>query len=130
MRRERLYDRYRELQSYVRWTAEDAQLVAAIAPRLEPHLPPLVDDFYAEIDRHANSATSLQAARSRSIASKVPCCDGSVTCSSARTTRRMWSAAGESACGTSRSASTRSMPTPPWLDSHGYDPGGARRVCR
>ena len=55
MSRERLYDRYRELQSYVGWTAEDAQLVAAIAPRLEPHLPPLVDDFYAEIDRHANT---------------------------------------------------------------------------
>ena len=53
MSRERLYDRYRELQSYVGWTPEDAQLVAAIAPRLEPHLPPLVDDFYAEIDRHA-----------------------------------------------------------------------------
>jgi two-component system, LuxR family, sensor kinase FixL len=55
MSRERLYDRYRELQSYVGWTAEDARLVASIAPRLEPHLPPLVDDFYAEIDRHAST---------------------------------------------------------------------------
>ena len=47
-----LFERYRELQSYVGWTDEDARRVAAVAPLLEPHLPALIDDFYAEIERH------------------------------------------------------------------------------
>ena len=47
-----LNDRYRELQAYVGWDNDDAQRVAACAPLLEPHLPALIDDFYAEIERH------------------------------------------------------------------------------
>jgi PAS domain S-box-containing protein len=47
-----LYRRYQELQQYVGWTEEDAQRVRSIADLLDPHLPGLVDDFYAEIDRH------------------------------------------------------------------------------
>ena len=49
---DRLFDRYRELQSYVGWTDEDARRIAAVAPLLDPHLPALIDDFYAEIERH------------------------------------------------------------------------------
>jgi signal transduction histidine kinase len=44
--------RYRELQSYVGWLDDDARRVAAVAELLAPHLPPLIDDFYDEIERH------------------------------------------------------------------------------
>jgi signal transduction histidine kinase len=51
----RLFDRYRELQSYVGWTESDAQRVAAAAPLLQPYLGALIDDFYQEIERHAGA---------------------------------------------------------------------------
>jgi signal transduction histidine kinase len=47
-----LYRRYQELQQYVGWTEEDARRVQSVAAALEPFLPALIDDFYAEIDRH------------------------------------------------------------------------------
>src|SRR5580693_1479652 len=47
-----LFQRYQELQNYVGWTDEDANRVRAFASFLEPHFPPLIDDFYAEIERH------------------------------------------------------------------------------
>src|SRR4051794_16222733 len=46
------FRRYQELQAYVGWTDEAAGHVAAVAELLGPSLPALVDDFYAEIDRH------------------------------------------------------------------------------
>jgi len=49
---ETLYKRYQELQRYVGWTPEDAQRVNGLAALLDPFLPAMVDDFYAEIDRH------------------------------------------------------------------------------
>ncbi|MDR3638507.1 MAG: protoglobin domain-containing protein [Isosphaeraceae bacterium] len=49
---DRTYRRYQDLQVYVGWTDEDAVRVRGLAPLLEPHLPALVDDFYAEIARH------------------------------------------------------------------------------
>jgi len=45
-------DLYQELQNYVGWSDEDAQRVRAVAPVVEPHLDRLIDDFYAEIQRH------------------------------------------------------------------------------
>lgn len=51
----RLFDRYRELQSYVGWEEADARRVAAAAPLLEPYVHGLIDDFYAEIERHPNA---------------------------------------------------------------------------
>jgi signal transduction histidine kinase len=50
-----LYRRYQELQRYVGWAEEDAQRVQSVAAVLDPFLPALVDDFYAEIDRHPNA---------------------------------------------------------------------------
>lgn len=47
-----LYRRYQELQQYVGWTEEDARRVQSLAALLEPRLTPLIDDFYAEIERH------------------------------------------------------------------------------
>jgi signal transduction histidine kinase len=52
---EKLFHRYQELQRYVGWTVEDAKRVQAIAGLLEPHLLVLVDDFYAEIERHPDA---------------------------------------------------------------------------
>jgi signal transduction histidine kinase len=52
---DRLCRRYQELQSYVGWTDEDARRVHATAGLLEPHLLPLIDDFYAEIERHPDA---------------------------------------------------------------------------
>jgi signal transduction histidine kinase len=52
---EEFYRRYQELQQYVGWTEADAQRVQSIAGLVEPHLKPLIDDFYAEIDRHPDA---------------------------------------------------------------------------
>jgi two-component system, NtrC family, sensor kinase len=46
------FRRYQDLQRYVGWTDDDARNVRAVAAFLDPHLGPLVDDFYAEIERH------------------------------------------------------------------------------
>lgn len=50
-----VYRRYQELQAWVGWTEASAQRVAAAAALLTPYLPALIDDFYAEIDRHPNA---------------------------------------------------------------------------
>jgi signal transduction histidine kinase len=47
-----LFPRYQELQRYVGWGQEDADNVRALAPVVEPHFASLIDDFYAEIERH------------------------------------------------------------------------------
>jgi PAS domain S-box-containing protein len=47
-----LYERFLDLQCYVGWTQEDAAALAALRSVLEPHFPALIDDFYAEVDRH------------------------------------------------------------------------------
>jgi signal transduction histidine kinase len=52
---EAIYRRYQELQAYVGWTEELARRVAATADLLGPHLAAMVDDFYAEIDRHPDA---------------------------------------------------------------------------
>src|SRR5438045_2050592 len=51
-----LFARYQELQRYVGWTDEDARRVHSAADLLRPHLGPLIDDFYAEIERHPDAA--------------------------------------------------------------------------
>jgi two-component system, NtrC family, sensor kinase len=51
----RLFERYRELQAYIGWDEADGRRVAAAAPLLEAYLQSLIDDFYQEIERHANA---------------------------------------------------------------------------
>jgi signal transduction histidine kinase len=52
MNPDEIYRRYQELQQYVGWTEDDARRVQSAAALLARCLPALVDDFYAEIDRH------------------------------------------------------------------------------
>jgi signal transduction histidine kinase len=61
----RLFERYRELQSYVGWEEADARRVAAAAPLLEPYLHTLIDDFYAEIERHPDAAKVITGGRAQ-----------------------------------------------------------------
>jgi signal transduction histidine kinase len=49
---DQLYRRYEELRRYVGWSDDDATRLSALAERLEPQLAPLIEDFYAEIERH------------------------------------------------------------------------------
>lgn len=51
-----IYRRYKDLQSYVGWTDEDAERVRKIGPLVEPYLPAMIDDFYAEIARHPDAS--------------------------------------------------------------------------
>ena len=60
---ERLFARYRELQRYADWSAEDAARVQSLGPLLQPALPALVDDFYAEIERHPQAAKVITGGR-------------------------------------------------------------------
>jgi two-component system sensor kinase FixL len=55
MSRDRLYERFQELQSYVGWTPDDAQRVVAAAAGIQEILPPLIEDFYDAI--HYNPST-------------------------------------------------------------------------
>lgn len=56
MNDDQVYERYRELQAYVSWTDEDAELVHSLAETVAPHLSPIIDDFYQEIARHPNAS--------------------------------------------------------------------------
>jgi signal transduction histidine kinase len=55
MEPDQVYRRYQELQQYVGWTDDDARRVQSAAEALAPALPALIDDFYAEIDRHPDA---------------------------------------------------------------------------
>jgi PAS domain S-box-containing protein len=48
--------RYRVMQKYVGWTEDDAKRVAALGPLVAPHSRALIEDFYAEIQRHPEAA--------------------------------------------------------------------------
>ena len=60
-----LYRRYQELQAYVGWSAADAARVQAVAALLQPVLPTLVHDFYAEIDRHPEAQRVITGGQSQ-----------------------------------------------------------------
>jgi hypothetical protein len=63
MNREQLFRRYQQLQSYVKWCEADGKRVRAAAAILEPQLPPLLDDFYAEIQHHAETRQVIEGGR-------------------------------------------------------------------
>ena len=47
-----VFARYQDLQRYVAWTPADEQRVIAAGTAIVPRTAALVDDFYAEIERH------------------------------------------------------------------------------
>jgi signal transduction histidine kinase len=49
------YLRYQELQRYVGWTEEDAARVHSLLPLVAVHFEALIEDFYAEIERHPDA---------------------------------------------------------------------------
>jgi signal transduction histidine kinase len=55
-----LYRRYQDYQSYVGWNAADEDHVRAAASVLQRHLQPLIDDFYAEVGRHAQTRKVIE----------------------------------------------------------------------
>jgi two-component system, NtrC family, sensor kinase len=58
-----LFRRYQDLQRYVGWTESDAARVSSLAPILGTRLEPLIDDFYAEIERHPEAARVITGGR-------------------------------------------------------------------
>lgn len=52
MDHESLFARYQDLQAYVGWHEEDGQNIRGVGSLLEEYLPSMVEDFYAEIERH------------------------------------------------------------------------------
>jgi two-component system NtrC family sensor kinase len=49
---DRLWARYEDLRGYLGWSEADLVHVATAATLVRPHIPALVADFYAEIERH------------------------------------------------------------------------------
>src|SRR5688572_20976588 len=47
-----VFARYQDLQLYVGWSADDERLVTAAGPLVGPRFDELVEDFYAELERH------------------------------------------------------------------------------
>lgn len=52
MNPDELFNRYEKLRQYVGWTEEDERRVQSLQPLVVPHLGPLIDDFYDEIQHH------------------------------------------------------------------------------
>ena len=50
-----IHQRYQELQQYVGWRATDADRLRIAGALVAPNVGPLIDDFYAEIERHAET---------------------------------------------------------------------------
>ena len=68
----KLFERYKELQAYVGWGDEDAARIKAVAETIEANIDVLINDFYAEIQRHPEASrviTGGQAQIARLMAS-------------------------------------------------------------
>jgi PAS domain S-box-containing protein len=51
-----VYELYRDLQAYVGWTSDDAARIKQLAAFVRERMSLLIDDFYAEIERHPEAA--------------------------------------------------------------------------
>ena len=87
MEQEPFFQRYRQLQHYVRWSQEDEARIATIARIITPHFPALIDDFYAVIRRAPRRLSVITGGRSRSHASRRRSAPGSISSSAASTTK-------------------------------------------
>jgi PAS domain S-box-containing protein len=50
-----LVERFRDLQSYVGWSEDDAARIRSVAEIIKKNMDGLIDDFYAEIQRHPDA---------------------------------------------------------------------------
>jgi len=62
-RDDQVYKRYQQLQRYVAWSENDVQRLRAMGELVAPHLPALVDDFYAEIERNPDARNVITGGR-------------------------------------------------------------------
>jgi PAS domain S-box-containing protein len=46
------FQRYQQLQQYVRWSRADVERVLIVGKTVSPHFPALIDDFYAVLREH------------------------------------------------------------------------------
>lgn len=51
-----LIDRYRDLEAYVGWSEEDAARIRSVASFVRARMHLLIDDFYAEIEKHPEAS--------------------------------------------------------------------------
>jgi PAS domain S-box-containing protein len=51
-----LFERYKDLQAYVGWSDEDAARIIGAATTINARMDRLIEDFYAEIQRHPDAA--------------------------------------------------------------------------
>ena len=56
MTSEQIFERYKELQSYVGWSTDDAALLRRIGPLVEGSFETLVEDFYETIERYQQAS--------------------------------------------------------------------------
>ncbi|MFK7930377.1 MAG: protoglobin domain-containing protein [Myxococcota bacterium] len=53
-------DTFAELKQWMRFTPDDANRLRAVLPQVQPHLHPVIDLFYDEIQRHSTSNSVLE----------------------------------------------------------------------
>lgn len=51
-----VFEHYQQLERYIGWTGADARRMQTLGPVLSPYFDALIDDFYAEIQRHCRAA--------------------------------------------------------------------------
>ena len=59
------WPQFQRLQRYVGWSDYDIQRLRSALPVVEPHLAELIDDFYAEVDRHMETRRLLTGGRTQ-----------------------------------------------------------------
>ena len=99
----RLFQRFKDLQAYVGWTDDDAARIKSAAHVIDAGMDALIDDFYAEIQRHPDAArviTGGQAQITRLMASLKDWLRESLK---GRSDLDYFCAAGISACGMPKS---------------------------
>lgn len=55
----RLQARFREMKTYIKWSADDARRVVELQPIVTAHASSVIDDFYATVLRHPEAARVL-----------------------------------------------------------------------
>lgn len=51
-----LFERFRDLESYIGWDEKDVARIRSVANHIRQHMHLLIDDFYAEIQKHPDAS--------------------------------------------------------------------------